>query len=143
VRGFFRVRKPTRVTTDLILEEIDYNGWSPDGTFRFVNSWVNFADLQSNLPYEANGRILDNNTFATPLVLPLDYTTFWSDTDVTLGPNSLAIDGGQPLANINDAFAGTAPDLGAIERGIAMPSYGARESVDTMPPAVPQNISVE
>ncbi|MEL7186587.1 MAG: hypothetical protein AAFN50_09165, partial [Pseudomonadota bacterium] len=59
----------------------------------------------------ANGRILDDMTFATPLNLPADYTTFWSNTDVTLGDNSLAIDGAQPLANINDQFAATAPDL--------------------------------
>lgn len=134
---------PAQVTTDLILEEIDYNGWSPDGTFRFWDSWVNFADLQSNSPYEANGRILDGNTFATPLALPADYTTFWSDTDVTLGPNSLAVDGGQPLANINDSYAGTAPDLGAIERGDPMPSYGVRAPVDTLPPAAPTNVTVE
>ena len=55
------------MTTDLILEDIDYNGWSPDGAFRFVDTWVNFADLQSNSPHEANGRILDSDTFATPI----------------------------------------------------------------------------
>ena len=50
--------EPAYVTTDLILADIDYNGWSPDGAFRFVDNWVNFADLQSNSPYELNGRIL-------------------------------------------------------------------------------------
>jgi hypothetical protein len=135
--------KPAYVTTDLVLEEIDFNGWSPDGAFRFVATWVNFADLQSNSPYELNGRILDNNTFATPLVLPADYTTFWSDTDVTLGPNSLAIDGAQPLANINEDYTGAGPDLGAVERGDAMPFYGVREPADTMPPAAPTNVVVQ
>ena len=137
--------EPAYVTTDLILEEIDYNGWSPDGAFRFVDTWVNFADLQSNSPHEANGRILDSNTFATPIVLPTDYTTFWSATDVTLAQNSLAIDAAQLLPNINDGYGGGAPDLGAIELGEPMPDYGARQPVeiDTMPPAAPQNVGVE
>ena len=136
---------PAYVTTDLILEEIDYNGWSPDGAFRFVDTWVNFADLQSNSPHEANGRILDSNTFATPIVLPTDYTTFWSATDVTLAQNSLAIDAAQLLPNINDGYGGGAPDLGAVERGQPMPDYGPRQPVeiDTMPPAAPQNVGVE
>jgi len=134
---------PAQVTTDLILEEIDYNGWSPDGTFRFVDSWVNFADLQSNSPYEANGKILSGDIFATSLELPADYTTPWSDSDNTLGQNSAALDAGQLLPNINDGFSGTAPDLGAVEYGETPPSYGVREHVDTMPPAAPQNVSVE
>ncbi len=136
---------PAYVTTDLILEEIDYNGWSPDGAFRFVDTWTNFADLQSNSPYEANGRILDSNTFLTPIVLPADYTTFWSATDITLAEDSLAIDAAQPLPNINDGYSGGAPDLGAVELGEPMPEYGARQPVviDTLPPAAPQNVSVE
>jgi hypothetical protein len=136
---------PAYVTTELILDDIDYNGWQPDGAFRFVQTWVNFADLQSNSPHEANGRVLDSSTFAAPLVLPPDYTTFWSNTDVTLGPNSLAIDAGLPLPNINDGSAGAAPDLGAIEFGKPMPAYGARKEdvEDTLPPAAPTNVRVE
>lgn len=139
------VSDPARVTTDLILEDIDYNGWMPDGEFRFVDTWVNFADLQSNSGHEANGRILDNETFGTALVLPADYTTFWSATDVTLGPNSRAIDSAQALPNINENYAGGAPDLGAIEFGNPMPNYGVRQaqSTDMMPPSAPQNVSVE
>jgi hypothetical protein len=134
---------PARVTTDLILETIDYNGWKPDGTFRFVDSWVNFADLQSNSPYEANGRILDDSTFETPIALPADYTTFWPQRDATLGASSLAIDTAQPLPNINDDFSGIAPDLGAIELGESPPEYGVRSLADTMPPAAPTGVRVE
>ena len=121
------VSEPAYVTTDLILESIDFNGWSPDGAFRFVDTWVNLADLQSNSPYELNGRILDNDTFTTPLTLPADYTTFWSATDVTLGQNSQAIDAAVRLPNINDGYADGTPDLGAIEFGSPMPSYGVRQ----------------
>ena len=134
---------PARVTTDLILEEIDYNGWSPNGTFQFVDTWNNFADLQANSAFEANGRILDNNTFETPITLPADHTTFWSATDVTLGTASLAIDGAQILANINNGYNGNAPDLGAIELGNPMPDYGVRTSIDSLPPAAPLGVSVD
>ena len=134
---------PAYVTTDLILEDIDYNGWLPDGAFRFVTTWVNFADLQSNSPYETNGRILDDNTFTMPLTLPADYTTFWSDTDMTLGQNSLAIDAALLLPNINDSYLGNAPDLGAIEQGEPMPAYGVRQPPDVLAPAAPDNVSVE
>lgn len=140
---FIGLGDPAYVTTALILEDIDSNGWAPDGAFRFVNTWVNFADLQSNSPYEANGRILGNQTFATALVLPADYTTFWTATDVRLEQNSDAIDGAQPLANINDSFNGSAPDLGAVEFGDALPVYGARQAADTLAPAAPTNVRVE
>ncbi len=143
---FIGLSDPAYVTTDLILEDIDHNGWSPDGEFRFVDTWVNFADLQSNSPHETNGRILDSDTFATPIVLPADYTTFWSATDVTLGQNSLAIDAAQALPNINDNYAGAAPDLGAIEFGQPMPNYGVRQPQtppDMLPPEAPQNVRVE
>jgi hypothetical protein len=130
---------PAYVTTDLILEDIDYNGWLPDGAFRFVATWLNFADLQSNSPYEANGRILDGNTFTVPLTLPADYTTFWSDTDVTLGQNSLAIDVALLLPNINDGYLGNAPDLGAIEHGEPMPAYGVRQAADDDNDGVPND----
>ncbi len=134
---------PAKVTTELFLAVIDHNGWRPDGEFRFWDVWVNFADLQSNAPYENNGRLLDDETFATPLTLPADYTTLWADVDVTLGDSSLARDAGEILPNINDDHAGSAPDLGAIEYGSPMPHYGVRESLDTMPPAAPVNIRVE
>ena len=74
---------------------------------------------------------------------PADYTTFWSGIDVALGQNSLAIDAGQALPNINDGFSGGAPDLGALEFGGAAPTYGVREPIDTLPPAAPQNVSVQ
>jgi len=134
---------PAYVTTDLILEDIDSNGWLPDGAFRFVTTWLNFADLQSNSPYETNGRILDSNTFSIPLTLPADYTTFWPDTDVTLGQNSLAIDAALLLPNINDGYLGNAPDLGAIEHGEPMPAYGVRQPPDVLAPAAPDNVRVE
>jgi hypothetical protein len=48
------------------------------------------------------------------------------DVDFRLKPGGAAIDKGMPLAGITDGFAGSAPDLGAIELGEAPPHYGPR-----------------
>ena len=135
--------QPARVTTALILEEIDYNGWSPDGTFQFVDSWSDMADLKARSPYEANGRILGFGDFAVPLVLPADYTTAWPGNSMTLAAASNAIDAARPLANVNDAPAGAAPDMGALEFGEPAPAYGPRTAGDTLAPAPPTNVRVE
>jgi hypothetical protein len=36
------------------------------------------------------------------------------------------VDKGLPIANINDGYAGSAPDIGAYEFGSALPTYGPR-----------------
>jgi hypothetical protein len=51
-----------------------------------------------------------------------------SDVDLQLKPTSLSIDKGQVLANINDGYVGSAPDLGCYERGKPVPWYGPRQS---------------
>ena len=43
-----------------------------------------------------------------------------------LKPGSAAVDRGIVLPNVNDGFAGGAPDLGALEVGAAAPHYGPR-----------------
>jgi hypothetical protein len=48
------------------------------------------------------------------------------DLNFRLKPGSRAVDAGVPLPNINDGFAGRAPDLGAYEVGQAIPVYGPR-----------------
>jgi hypothetical protein len=50
----------------------------------------------------------------------------FKDVDFQLKPASAAIDRGVRLPNINDGFAGNAPDLGALEAGQPLPIYGPR-----------------
>lgn len=135
--------QPAYITTALILADIDGNGWLPDGRFRFVDSWSDFNDLRDNSPYEANGRILDSATFSNGMTLPADYTTFWTETDVTLGTSSLAIDAAIPLPNINDSFRGNGPDMGAIEYGESMPHFGIRSASSVKKPGPPINLRAE
>ena len=49
-----------------------------------------------------------------------------ADVDFRLKAGSVAVDAGQRLPNINDDYTGTAPDLGAYERGQPLPHYGPR-----------------
>ena len=46
--------------------------------------------------------------------------------DFSLKAGSAAVDAGVRLPNINDGFSGSAPDLGAYERGQPLPHYGPR-----------------
>ena len=48
------------------------------------------------------------------------------DFDFRLKPGSAAVDRGTVLPNVTDGFSGTAPDLGALEVGAAVPHYGPR-----------------
>lgn len=49
------------------------------------------------------------------------------DLDFSLKPNSVAVDAGVKLPNLNDNFTGKAPDLGALEVGRPAPIYGPRK----------------
>jgi hypothetical protein len=48
------------------------------------------------------------------------------DLDFRLKAGSAAVDRGTPLATVTDGFAGSAPDLGALELGAPLPVYGPR-----------------
>ncbi|MEQ1803304.1 MAG: dockerin type I domain-containing protein [Gammaproteobacteria bacterium] len=124
------VSAPAFVTTELFDARIDSNGWWPDGTFVFFNTWANLADLQANSTYEANGRIVEAQPFAVPVVLGATYATEIAPQNPVLAAGSVAVDGGQVIPAITDGFAGTAPDLGAWERGNPLPVYGVRPATD-------------
>jgi hypothetical protein len=46
--------------------------------------------------------------------------------DFSLQEGSAAVDAGVVLHNVNDGYTGSAPDLGALERGEPIPHYGPR-----------------
>lgn len=46
--------------------------------------------------------------------------------DLTLRAGSKAVDAGIAIPNVTDGYTGTAPDLGAYERGVPLPHYGPR-----------------
>ena len=71
--------------------------------------------------------LLDWDVFNNPTPPPGDDKFADVKTvDITLRPDSKAIDAGVVLPGINDDFTGKAPDLGCYEVGKPMPHYGTR-----------------
>jgi hypothetical protein len=112
------------------------DGYYPDGMFRFnlppggVVSHASFAAMQA-AGMETSGLLLAEPIFAGGLVAPASYALTLAPQDVTPDATSAAVDAAGALANVSTAFAGTGPDLGAIERGCPPPIFGVRsEGVD-------------
>jgi len=114
----------------------DYNGYFPDGIFRFNTPPYgyflqrSFSGLHS-LGIEQHGLLTPGNLFASGLTAPSDFRNLMAPADVTPAAGSLFLDRGRALPNINDNFQGSGPDLGAIELGCPAPTYGPRpEGID-------------
>jgi len=109
----------------------DYNGYFPDGSFRFNNPLYggyfyqpNFAGLQS-LGMERKGVLASGPLFAN-LIAPSTYTTQLPPADASLAAGSIVLDRGRVLPNVNDSYQGSGPDLGALELGCPLLTYGPR-----------------
>jgi hypothetical protein len=110
----------------------DYNGYFPDGTFRFHNpapggylDAQNFSLLQGS-GYETHGMVASGSLFANGLTGPYSYTLQMAPPDVTIAAGSIVQDKGLILPNINDNYTGSGPDLGALESGCPKATYGPR-----------------
>jgi len=108
------------------LGRIDFNGWSPDGQFTFTNSWYGFGQLHEHSPYERHGVLLSQPVFRNPIAIPPQFSAFMRPPAAMLHSASNAVDAGVSLPDINDAYHGQAPDLGALEADDPVPSYGVR-----------------
>lgn len=64
--------------------------------------------------------------FANTVPFPANAMTLFATPDLRLAAVSNAIDTGIAIPNVNDGYAGHAPDLGAYEFGRASPVYGPR-----------------
>ena len=131
---------------------LDYNGYRPNrsgrpqyiwkapaaGTLRDYNlqgtggsqEFATLADFVRATGQEQHGREVDYDVFVN--VRPPDpkrpHAIYESrDHDFQLRPGGRAVDAGCKLPNVNDGFAGSAPDLGALEIGSSVPGYGPRQ----------------
>jgi len=127
------VTAPLRFTTAPVLAEFDYDGWYPDGQFVIYDTYANLADVKARSAYEAHGLVLNGLPFATDPGMPASYTTLVSPKDLSLNATTSALDSAVVLPNVNDDFAGSGPDLGALERGRPAPAYGPRTGGATTP----------
>ncbi len=103
-----------------------YTWVAPTGT---KSTFATLADLQKATGHELHGLELDYDIFenlAAPDPNRRHHVYHSPDLNFRLKPASRAVDAAQPLANINDGFAGKAPDLGALEQGRPLPHYGPR-----------------
>ncbi len=117
--------------------DFDHDGWYQADPARFARfnyvSYPTLAAFQAATGLEEHGVLVDYGIFVDaeePLRGPyLGAPTFFppyppGDADVRLQPGASAVDAGLSLANLNDGWLGTAPDLGAYEVGGPSPGYG-------------------
>jgi hypothetical protein len=110
----------------------DYNGYYPDGEFMFGTVggvdrlFADFAAVQASGAVEGLGVLLATPVFQGAFVGPADARVRYEPPEFILATTSNAIDRGQRLPGINDGFSGAAPDLGALELGCPVPTYGPR-----------------
>ena len=95
----------------------------PAQSFPTLNSYT------ARTGQDSHSRMVDWSIFrkASPPA-PGDPTRLYrpEDFDFTLAPGAAAIDTGTVLPGITDGYTGKAPDLGALEFGRPMPSFGPR-----------------
>lgn len=113
---------------DISTISLDHDGYgSTTGDFRgrFGDiAFASLAELQA-LTTEQHAVAVDLAVFAADVAYPTPFPAH-SPPDLRPAPGGAAIDRGVALPNVNDGFAGAAPDLGAHELGRAAPTYGPR-----------------
>ncbi len=119
---------------------LDYDGFDW-GNYIYAIKWgARYSDLDSF--YQATGLQqhairVDKDSCFTKINIPQSPPVSMPFQYLTLKPDCNAVDKGVVLANINDGYKGSAPDLGAYEVGAALPHYGPRIDVSPPPPPPP------
>jgi hypothetical protein len=107
----------------------DYDGYGSIGTGTFGGRVgdVRFDGLDEMraMTSEVHGVEVDLDVFAAAVAFPADPFAAPPTPSLLLASGGDAVDRGVALPNVNDDFAGDAPDLGAFELGDEEPTYGA------------------
>ena len=110
---------------------LDYDGFDWGNSY-YAFKWganeryIDLAEFTAATGFEGQGIHVDRDTCFATFDIPLAPPESMPFQFMTLREGSEAIDAGIPLAGINDGFVGTAPDLGAYEKGLGLPWYGPR-----------------
>ncbi len=114
--------------------DFDYDGFGSIGTgeFRGIIGETRFESLQElrASTTEAHAVQVDMSVFAESVAFPETPFPALGAPDLHLQSGGAAIDAGEVLSNINDDFAGDAPDLGAYELGASPIDYGPQDDGD-------------
>lgn len=135
------------VSTDTHYSSSDYNGFRPNPgevpAFRWSSpdargagavverEFASLEEYSATTGQDRNSILVDYDVFMNVPKLTREPETVqrlydFADLDFRLRPGSAAIDRGVVIPNVNDGFAGAAPDLGALEAGQPLPVYGPR-----------------
>ncbi len=110
--------------------DFDYNGYGMIGLpFQGEIGGRPFDSIASlrGKTSEKHSVQVDLKVFAAAVTLPDPPVDAYLPPDLRLRGGAAAVDAGEVIPNINDQYAGGAPDLGAYELGQALPIYGPRE----------------
>jgi hypothetical protein len=116
------------------LTRLDYDGFDWGGNaygFKWgASRYTSIPQFTTGTGFEAHGvrvyKATCFETFAVTNPAPASVMPHY----MTLASNSPALNRGVVLANINDGYIGSAPDLGAYERGRSVPHFGPRTDSD-------------
>jgi len=99
-----------------------------EATLRETRNWTSLAQYSQGSGQDRHSINVDYDDFVAARPPSGDPRQLYApeDFDFRLQPRSRAIDAGVVIAGVNDGFTGSAPDLGAYERGEPVPHYGPR-----------------
>ncbi len=110
---------------------LDYDGFDW-GNYIYAFKWGDrlddLVDFQNLTGQELNAIRIDRSTCFSSFDIPGPPPISVPPQYLSLNPGCNAVDAGLVLANINDGYTGTAPDLGAHEINATPWQYGPRES---------------
>jgi len=115
---------------------LDYNGYRRNRLDPFIRwfdgetrqTFSSLAEFTDATGHERHGLEVDYDGFVRAGPPERGETVEPADWDLRLRPQSPAVNAAIRLPNINDHFAGPAPDLGAHELGDTVVRYGPREN---------------
>lgn len=118
---------------------LDYDAFGSIGVSGFAGavggtSYSSLAEMQAKTT-EKHALRVDMSAFAASVAHPKNAfpNPLYGPPDLRPAPGGAVVDKGVVLPNVNDGFAGTAPDLGAYEAGGELPHYGPRTGVPVNP----------
>jgi hypothetical protein len=124
------------VNTSTPYSSSDYNGFRPNPDAKASFQWngaafPTLAGYARATQQDQHSITLDYDVFVNVPKLDRDPKTVqrlydFKDYDFRLKQDSAASDRGVVIPNVNDGFVGKAPDLGALESGQPLPTYGPR-----------------
>ncbi len=114
----------------------DYDGYDW-GDYTFAFKWEGqrlrgIPELQNYTGQAANSIRIDKDTCFETFDIPSPPPALIPFQHITLATGCNAVDAGIVLENINDSYAGNAPDLGAYELGMPLPQYGPRANTNNL-----------